>query len=43
LSRNAIPLEYLDAQQYYSILIRKSLLTIEEVNRLNINETKYQN
>ena len=41
--KSHIPLEYLDAQQYYSILVRKSLLAIEEANRLNINETKYRN
>ncbi len=42
IHRTHLPLEYLDADEHYSIIVRKSLLAIQEVNRLNITNNKYR-
>lgn len=36
-----LPLEYLDADEFYSLLIRKSFVAIREAERLNITDRKY--
>lgn len=36
-----LPLEYLDADDYYSLLIRKSFIAIKEAERLNITDRKF--
>ena len=36
--RTHLPLEYLDADEYYSLLIRKSFIAIREAERFNITE-----
>jgi acyl-CoA oxidase len=36
-----LPLEYLDADEYYSLLIRKSFIGIKEAERLNITDRKF--
>jgi acyl-CoA oxidase len=35
-----LPLEYLDADEYYSVLIRKSFIAIKEAERFNITDKK---
>ncbi len=42
IHRTHLPLEYLDADEHYSIIVRKSLLAIQEVNRLNTTNTKHR-
>ncbi|CAF1354498.1 unnamed protein product, partial [Adineta steineri] len=37
-----LPIEYLDADEHYSVTTRKSLLAIEEANRLNITNDKHR-
>ncbi|CAF0936129.1 unnamed protein product [Rotaria sp. Silwood1] len=41
IHKTHLPLEYLDADEHYSLLIRKSLTGIKEAQRLNITDTKY--
>jgi acyl-CoA oxidase len=40
--RTHLPLEYLDADEHYSVSIRKSLLAIQEADRLNITNIKHR-
>ncbi|CAF1385836.1 unnamed protein product, partial [Rotaria sordida] len=42
IHRTHLPLEYLNADEHYSITIRKSLLAIQEADRLNITNTKHR-
>jgi acyl-CoA oxidase len=42
IHRTHLPLEYLDANEHYSVTIRKSLLAVQEVDRLNINNNKHR-
>jgi acyl-CoA oxidase len=42
IHRTHLPFEYLDADEHYSVVIRKSLLAIQEVDRLNINNDKHR-
>ncbi len=42
IHRTHLPLEYLDADEYYSVTIRKSLLAIQEADRLNITNGKHR-
>lgn len=35
-----LPLEYLDAEEFYTVLIRKSFIAIREAQRLNIDDNK---
>ena len=37
-----LPYEYLTGDEYYSLTVRKSLLAIEEVKRLNITDSKHR-
>jgi acyl-CoA oxidase len=42
IHRTHLPFEYLDADEYYSVVIRKSLLAIQEADRLNITDAKHR-
>jgi acyl-CoA oxidase len=42
IHRTHLPLEYLDADEYYSLTVRKSLLAIQEAKRLNITDEKHR-
>ncbi|CAF4702921.1 unnamed protein product [Rotaria sp. Silwood2] len=42
IHRTHLPLEYLDADEHYSVTIRKSLLAIQEAARLNITNNKHR-
>ncbi|CAF2817046.1 unnamed protein product [Rotaria sp. Silwood2] len=41
IHKTHLPLEYLDADEHYSLLIRKSFIGIKEAQRLNITDNKY--
>lgn len=42
IHRTHLPLEYLDADEHYSISLRKTLLAIQEADRLNITDSKHR-
>ena len=42
IHRTHLPLEYLDADEHYALTTRKSLLAIQEADRLNITNSKHR-
>ncbi|CAF4790178.1 unnamed protein product [Rotaria sp. Silwood1] len=42
IHRTHLPLEFLDADEHYSVTLRKSLLAIQEADRLNITNNKHR-
>ena len=43
IHKTHLPLEYLDADDYYSLVIRKSFIAVREAERVNLTDTKYLN
>ena len=41
IHKTHLPLEFLDADDYYAVLIRKSFVAIKEAERLNITDRKF--
>ncbi|CAM4852807.1 unnamed protein product [Rotaria socialis] len=42
IHKTHLPLEYLDSDEYYSVVIRKSFAGVKEAERLNITNKKYR-
>ncbi|CAF4091082.1 unnamed protein product [Rotaria magnacalcarata] len=42
IHKTHLPLEYLDSDEHYSVVVRKSLAGVKEAERLNITDKKYR-